>query len=292
MNERATTRSDYAIRLERVFRWLADHMDGTLDLNQLADVACMSPYHFHRIYHAMQGETAAETVRRLRLHRAAVELITGELPVPRIARRAGYGSQEAFTRAFKAAYGVPPARYRASFVPLPSTGGMTGGKDAAMDTTVSYQATIRETPTVTVAALAHRGDYQTIPATFVRLATMAGALGVLGPGMRSFGIYYDDVSATPVEALRSEACLSVPDNWVPSGDLERREIRGGRYAVVLHVGPYAELARAYTWLYGTWLAQSGEEAADAPCVEEYLNDARTVPASELRTEIWLPLRDL
>jgi AraC family transcriptional regulator len=292
MNERATTRSDYAIRLERVFRWLADHMDGTLDLNQLADVACMSPYHFHRIYHAMQGETAAETVRRLRLHRAAVELITGELPVPRIARRAGYGSQEAFTRAFKAAYGVPPARYRASFVPLPSAGGMTGGKDAAMDTTVSYQATIRETPAVTVAALAHRGDYQTIPGTFVRLATMAGALGVLGPGMRSFGIYYDDPSATPVEALRSEACVTVPDDWVPSGDLERREIRGGRYAVVLHVGPYAELGRAYTWLYGTWLAQSGEEAADAPCVEEYLNDARTVPAANLRTEIWLPLHDL
>jgi AraC family transcriptional regulator len=292
MNERATTRSDYAMRLERVFRWLADHMDDTLDLNQLADVACMSPYHFHRIYHAMQGETAAETVRRLRLHRAAVELITGELPVPRIARRAGYGSQEAFTRAFKAAYGVPPARYRASFVPLPSTGGMTGGKDAAMDTTVSYQATIRETPAVTVAALAHQGDYQTIPGTFVRLATMAGALGVLGPGMRTFGIYYDDPSATPVEALRSEACVTVPDDWVPSGDFERREIRGGRYAVVLHVGPYAELGRAYTWLYGTWLAQSGEEAADAPCVEEYLNDARTVPAANLRTEIWLPLRDL
>ena len=58
----------------------------------------MSPHHFHRIYHAMQGETAADTVRRLRLHRAAVELITGELPVTRIARRAGYGSQEAFTQ--------------------------------------------------------------------------------------------------------------------------------------------------------------------------------------------------
>ena len=66
MHERATTRGDYAMRLERVFRWLADHMDDTLDLTQLAEVACMAPYHFHRIYHAMQGETAAETVRRLR----------------------------------------------------------------------------------------------------------------------------------------------------------------------------------------------------------------------------------
>ena len=55
-------------------------------------------------------------------------------------------------------------------------------------------------------------------------------------------------------------------------------------------GPYAELHIPYTWLYGTWLPQSGEEAADAPCIEEYLNDARVVPPSELRTEIWLPLR--
>src|SRR5260221_14768984 len=110
MNE-PTSRSDYAIRLERVSTWLVDHLDETVDLRRLADVACMSPYHFHRIYHAMQGETAAETVRRLRLHRAAVELITGGLPVPRIALRAGYASQEAFTRSFKAAYGTPPARY-------------------------------------------------------------------------------------------------------------------------------------------------------------------------------------
>ena len=285
MNER-TTRSDYAIRLERVFAWLVDHLDDTLDLRVLADVACMSPHHFHRIYHAMQGETAAEAVRRLRLHRAAVELITGELPVPRIARRAGYGSQEAFTRAFKAAYGVPPARYRASFVPPPPTRRM----EDAMDTTMTYQATIQETPAIRVAALAHRGDYQMIPSTFVRLVTMAGALGVLGPGTRTFGIYYDDPSATPVESLRSEACITVPSHWVPGGDLQQREIRGGRYAVVLHVGPYAELGRAYTWLYGTWLSQSGEEAADAPCVEEYLNDARRSPPAELRTQIWLPLR--
>ena len=157
-------------------------------------------------------------------------------------------------------------------------------------TTLNYQATIKESVATTVAALAHRGDYQTIPGTFMRLATIAGALGVLGPESRSFGIYYDDPAATPVDELRSEACVSVPDGWVPSGDLQRRQIRGGRYAVVVHVGPYAELGRAYTWLYGTWLAQSGEEPADAPCVEEYLNDARTVPAAELRTEIWLPLR--
>lgn len=274
------------MRLARVFRWLADHLDDAVDLDTLADVACLSPYHFHRVYHSMQGETVTETVRRLRLHRAAVELITGELPVQRIARRAGYGSQEAFTRAFKVAYGVPPARYRASFVPIPAA----GRSEDAMESTMTYQATIRESATIRVAALRHHGDYQTIGTTFERLGAVAGGQNLLGPATRSFGIYYDDVSAVPREALRSDACMSAPVDWTPSGELELREIRGGRYAVLLHVGPYAELERAYKWLYGTWLPHSGEEPADAPCIEEYLNDARTTPPTELKTEVWLPLR--
>ena len=286
MSGQTTRTNDYAMRLERVFRWLADHLDEGVDLATLADVACLSPFHFHRIYHSMQGETVTETVRRLRLHRAAVELITGELPVQRVARRAGYGSQEAFTRAFKAAYGVPPARYRASFVPIPTA----GTREDAMETTTTYQATIRDSATIRVAALPHRGDYQTIGTTFERLGALAGAQNLFGAASRSFGIYYDDISVVPRDALRSDACLTAPDGWTPEGELELREIRGGRYAVTLHVGPYAELERVYKWLYGTWLAESGEEPADAPCIEEYLNDARTVPPTELRTEIWLPLR--
>ena len=101
--------------------------------------------------------------------------------------------------------------------------------------------------------------------------------------------------------MRSDACITVPNGWTPglpehldgvspSAERQLREIRGGRDAVTLHVGPYAEHERPYRWLYGTWLEQSGEEAADAPCVEEYLNDTRTVPPTDLRTEIWLPLR--
>jgi AraC family transcriptional regulator len=159
-----------------------------------------------------------------------------------------------------------------------------------METTMTYQATIREVPTLRVAALAHRGDYMAIGSTFERLGVIAGAQGVFTPATRSLGIYYDDASVTPREALRADACLSVPDSWTPAGELRLLEIRGGRYAVTLHVGPYAELERRYKWLFGTWLAESGEETADAPCVEEYLNDARTVPPTELRTEIWLPLK--
>jgi len=286
VNDRVTrTQEDYAIRLERVVAWMGDRLDDSVDLASMANVACMSPFHFHRIYHAMQGETAAGTVRRLRLHRAAVELIAGEHPVQRIARRAGYRSQQAFTRAFKAGYGVPPGQYRAAFVPIPTPTEI----DIQIET-AAYDATIREISPVRVMTLAHRGDYQTIPITFQRLSTIAAGQGIYGPRTRVFAIYYDDPSFTPRDELRSKACISVPDAWTPAGDLQFDEIRGGRYVVTLHVGPYAELRRRYTWLYGTWLPRSGEEAADAPSIEEYLNDARIVPPTELRTEIWVPLR--
>ena len=159
-----------------------------------------------------------------------------------------------------------------------------------MTETMKYHTTIRETPAIRVAALAHRGDYNQIATTFKLLAAIAASMKLFGLSTRSFAIYYDDPSATPRDALRSEACLTVPEGWSPSGRLEPCEIRGGRYAVTLHVGPYADLPYAYKWLYGTWLARSGEELADAAIVEEYLNDARTVPPSDLRTEIWLPLR--
>ena len=159
-----------------------------------------------------------------------------------------------------------------------------------MNETMDYHTTIRETPAIRVAALAHRGDYNQIATTFEQLAAIAASMKLFGLSTRSLAIYYDDPSATPPDALRSDACLTVAEGWSPSGRLELREIRRGRYAVTLHVGPYAALPHAYKWLYGTWLAQSGEELADAAIVEEYLNDARTVPPSDLRTEIWLPLR--
>jgi AraC family transcriptional regulator len=129
-----------------------------------------------------------------------------------------------------------------------------------------------------------------IGTVFERLIGLGGAAGLLHPGARSFGIYYDDPTSKPAAELRSEACLSAPEGWSSQGELRALDIGGGRYARIEHVGPHGELRRPYDWLFGTWLPSSGEEAADRPVVEEYLNDPRQVPASQLRTTIWLPLR--
>src|SRR5262249_17269365 len=126
---------------------------------------------------------------------------------------------------------------------------------------------------------------------FERLMTVAATTGLLTPHTRTIGIYRDDPDSVPTGELRSTACITVPEDWTPSGELTEAHIEGGRYARVVHTGPYAELKTAYDWLYQTWLPSSGEEPRDLPCLEEYLNDARQVAAKDLKTAVMMPLVD-
>src|ERR1700754_4176396 len=86
------TRIDYGRRVAKVTDHIAENLDAELDVERLASVANFSPFHFHRIYREATGETAADTVRRLRLHRAAVELLRDDAPLERVAKRAGYST--------------------------------------------------------------------------------------------------------------------------------------------------------------------------------------------------------
>lgn len=102
----------YVRRFTRVVEYIYAHLDQAPDLNTLADVAALSPWHWHRTWQAVYGESVVGTVKRLRLQRAAADLAHTDMPLEAIWPRAGYGSLAAFTRAFRDAYGMPPAEFR------------------------------------------------------------------------------------------------------------------------------------------------------------------------------------
>jgi AraC family transcriptional regulator len=284
------TRETYAKRIERVLNLLAVHTDEPLDIHRLAEEAFLSPYHFHRVYVAMMGETVTETIRRKRLHQSAVMLISSNESIAVLAERAKYASVQAFTRAFGDAYGVPPAKYR-----------LHGQLSAALQRSQSTdrtekamfslnQVTVKDLSTVRVAALAHHGDYHTIGDSFGRLAAWAAGKGFLTHETPSFGIYYDDPMSRPKSELLSDACLSAPDTVKGDSNVKMKQTPGGKCAVFTFTGPYAELEKPYRWLYETWLPQSGEEPRDEPPYEAYLNDARSTPPHQLLTSICIPLK--
>lgn len=279
-----TTATRHAARLARALAHLAAQLDRRPGLEALASVAAFSPFHFHRIWHAAMGETIAETTRRMLLHRAAVELVSGRLPLARIATRAGYGGQPAFGRAFRAAYGMSPAAYRrAGGIGLPPVHRIT-------EETIMHDVTLDRFPGARLAAIRHVGPYAAMGSAFDRLSVWAGARGLIGPGTRFFGIYHDDPTEVADAKLRSDACLTIPEGVAGEGEVTIASLPETRVARLVFKGPYAELEPSYHWLYGTWLPASGEEPADMPCFEEYLNDPKTVPPAEWLTAVYLPLR--
>lgn len=285
MPSKARTREDYARRIARAAALIASRPDTTPRLEDLAAAAAFSSFHFHRVYRAMMGETPAETAIRTRLHHAALTLLRGAAPVAAVAREAGYGSVEGFTRAFRAAHGVPPAAYRAQ-----------GGIGLPMQTRIPSEdidmidVSIRTLPGLRLAAMDHTGPYMEIGEAFQRLEIWGRGQGIVSDATRWFGIYHDDPKSVPAPALRSQACLTLPAGAAVEGAVRLLELPERRVAVLRFQGPYAELEGAYAALYGHWLPESGEEPEDAPCIEEYLNDVRTTPPAKLLTDIMMPLK--
>jgi AraC family transcriptional regulator len=273
----------YAPRMRKVIEHVYDHLDAPLDLNALADIACLSPHHWHRVYHAMHGETMAQTVKRLRLHRAAGHLAHTDRPIAQIARDAGYPTLASFNRTFKSLYGLPPARYRAagqhSQFATPYT----------TDTSPGFQVTVQERPAQALLGVPHRGSFMAIGRAFDLLYARIAAAGLGRPGMRMLALYFDDPAVVPEAELRSFAAVAGCARPVADIGLVDSTTAAGRYAVLDYIGPYASMRAAYDWLYGTWLPRSGHEPAGGPLVEEYFNNPRDTPPNELRTEIWLPV---
>ena len=284
MNKKHTI-VDYEARIKRVIAHIYDHLDEDLNVARLAEIACFSPYHWHRIYRVLTGETAAQTIRRLRLHRAAGALVESEMTVEQIAHKAGYGSVEAFHRAFVKDYYLPPAAFRKQAInkPFPT---LDVTKDEQMN-----DVEIRQLDPIKLVCIPHKGSYMGIGKAFHELVVWATARGLGGKGSRIIGIYYDDPDSVAEEDLRALAGGVVDADFQLDDDkLVLHELVGGRTAVLLHKGPYAQAGQSYDWLYGTWLPQSGEQPADAPMYEEYLNDPQTTPPAELLTEICMPLK--
>lgn len=292
----------YQQRLERVLATIHQCLNSTsgkadlakLDVNYLADVACLSPYHWHRVYHAMMGETLASTIKRVRLHQASSRLIYTQDSVARIASDLGYASVPSFSRAFRQHYQMPPAQYRRE-------GGYRDFEltwNETMNTYTenqSHEVTVKTVEPSRWLGLLHIGSYMDIGQKFHQLSGLMAVNKLPPEKADTIAIYFDDPTCTPAGQLRSMACVSVPDENTLTDlcqrydDVALQSLRGGEYAVLTFKGPYSEIGYAYGWLYGQWLPNSGREPAHTPVFERYLNNPRDVAPGELLTDIYLPL---
>ena len=285
MTHKIITKEGYRQRIERVIEYIHDHLDGELSLDVLADVACLSPYHWHRIYRSITSESLSKTVRRLRLQRAAKQLAQHAMSIEGIAKQAGYTNTDSFSRKFSRDYGMTPIAYRQRGQYIMQTLNEPTESNGLM-----YDVEIQALSDIVLVTIDHQGDYLGISRAFEKLFAWCGRHGLLNQATRCFGVYLDDPKVVPKDQLTSKAGFTV-DVDIPVDDaIKKYTISSGQYARIIHKGPYSELETAYRWLYASWLLESGEEPDDQPVIEEYLNDPTKTLPSELLTAIYLPIK--
>jgi len=293
------TRSFYGRAVQAAIEHIASHLDDALELQALGRIACLSPFHFHRVFRGMVGETPLELTRRLRLERAAWRLKDKQRAITEIAFDAGYETHEAFTRAFRSSYNTSPSGFRLRKYPrieIAAACGVHFTADGVIPAFIprdsgglTMEVEIKEMPELRVGAVRHVGPYNQIPKAFERLGAVAGPAGLLRHAGSMIAIYHDDPETTPQDQLRSEAALVVPEGInLPEGLVEEH-IAGGRYARTLHVGPYEQLGDVWARFLGEWVPATGNRIGDGVSYEIYLNNPTQVPKQELRTELYVPL---
>lgn len=253
MTREELLRREYLGRIERAIDYIYAHYGEALSLDDMADAAAFSRFHFHRVFSSVVGETVSDFLKRVRLQRAAARLTDhpGE-SVTDVALAVGFSSASAFARAFRERFGVTASEWRSMGredrkALAGSNQGQALGKNgqaesktwervskagkASMEpdgyassmpfdehrrnemSKLTYKVEVKDLSELTVAYASHVGPFQGIPEAFERLARWAGPRGFFSVPGAKAIAVYNDSPETTPEA-KLRSCACVT---VPAG---------------------------------------------------------------------------
>ena len=105
-------RLDYQNRINRVFDFIEENLESDLSLSKVAENALYSPFHFHRVFKYITGETLNDYVSRQRIEKSALDLLHKSITVSELAHKFGFSDNSSFSRAFKKYFGVSPTEFK------------------------------------------------------------------------------------------------------------------------------------------------------------------------------------
>lgn len=284
-----TTLDGHVDRISRAVSLMAERLreEKTPTLDELADAAAMSKYHFHRVFRLLTGETCAEAVQRLRLAAGTRALAEPGTRITQAAMLAGYSSSQAFAKALKDAVAVPASELRADPERLAAAvASLSAPKNAGPEPVIRLE--IASLDPLDVFAVTTQGRYPELNETYTTLFIAAG-----GPeNVRAILGWPLDDFASDTEGAHVFVCGLVLAGPAadPAPDMHTAHTHGGLHLLSRHSGSFDGLLETVDALYAAALGVPGLEFEDAPPVFHYLDDPEETPEADLRTDIYVPVR--
>jgi len=301
-NGRSTPVETYEQRLNGVIDYIEANFDGNLPLERLSDVACFSPFHFHRLFRAYVGETPHVFVRRLRLQKAL--LVMERRPhknLAEVALECGFSQSSDFSRAFREVYGYPPSKHtkgrqsedsKIRQDTAPESGYGFGRPQPAVEGD-DFQVRIEELPAQRIAYVRVIGAQQPdkLIAALGRLLNWGREMGIY-PGATLASTSPDNPEIVPASRYRLDLCMILPKGMRETGRISFAGMPALRYAMVHSRGDIHKVERAWAHLFGKWLPSSGYEPFDAPYLELFRDSDDSKGWSTLDLDCCVPIRPI
>ena len=274
----------YLQRINLVIDNIREHLTDDLSLEALAQVAAFSPFHFHRIFTSLTGETINQCVEGQRLERAAALLkATPQMPIMDAALEAGFTSASVFSRAFKARFGISPRQWNREQPLKESKNGQILDRfprysaDMLSDAgdTGEFEVRLRELPAQRLAVVHVMNSYvaENIIGGYTRLMDWFCEHGGDLSRATLYGMSQDDPEVTPLELCRYDWCLTLPEQWTaaaaPESGVIMHEFAACHIAYVHCVGDIYLVDRVWQYLYRYWLPRSRFQPDNLPAMEIY-----------------------
>lgn len=287
------TRHDYLQRIDRVVALLQASVEqgGELpELARLAATAHLSPFHFHRVYRALAGETVGQTVARLRLLRALHLLADPEGRVTETALAIGYDTPQAFARAFRQAFAATPSEMRGQGERLQAEIERLRHPPVDDERPVALKVEVVSIEPFRVMAMRYTGHQADLDQAYERLFQWAAAQGVLERMAGIYGVPHDDARETAPEQCRFDCALAFTGDELAGDTLVRPlALGGGTWVRCRHVGSYDALDGVTDRFIAGWLPGSGYRLREELPFRHFLDDPEQTPEAVLRADIYLPV---
>jgi len=278
----------YAERVNLAIDHVVGHLGEPLRLADVARAARLSPFHFHRVFQVLIGETLAEFVKRLRLERALVTMAHApRSSLTTIALTCGFSSSSDFSRCFKQRYGAAPSAFDITawreahgaelqaMVPEPGRSTRRQGRRfhvsrlPAAQNPDGFTVKIRDLPARTVAYIRVRNPYQgdAVAKATQRLITWAER-HALADG-QWLGYQWDNPEITSLEDCQYYVAVEA-ERFVPKGEIGRFRFPAMTVAQIEIRGGIDLELRALQWVYGAWLPRSRYVPDDQPGFEAWI----------------------
>ncbi len=293
---------DHLQQIQRAVDYIEDHLNDDLPIEALAREAAFSTWHFQIVFKATVGDTVKNYVRSRRLTKSVIELGTSDRKVLDIALDAGFESQESYTRAFKQLFGTTPGECRAqgikSVLSL-SKPRITMEYLDHLNGGMTMQPKIKELEEIKVVGIGNcfisilspdKNNFVVIPKLWdnynKRSSEITGR-----KAHRDLGVCFQpdaNQKKHPDECFYI-ACAEVESfDVIPEG-MMTKVIPPGKYAIFTHKGQLEKLQHTMNYIYGAWLAKSGQKLREAPDLEIY-DERFKFGSVDSELDIYIPIK--